>query len=151
MPRTLRDRAFQAWWRIQRPMTLGVRGLVRDSGGGVLLVKHTYTPGWHFPGGGVEKGETALLSLARELEEEAGVRPVTQPTLLGVFANARNFPNDHVLLFEINSWMETPATARGEIVERRFFTLDALPEGVTAGTQRRLDEIAGRMARSEEW
>lgn len=151
MPRTLRDRAFQAWWRIQRPMTLGVRGLVRDSGGGVLLVKHTYTPGWHFPGGGVEKGETALLSLVRELEEEAGVRPIEPPVLLGVFANARNFPNDHVLLFEISAWTETPATARGEIAERRFFALDALPADVTKGTQRRLDEIVGRAPRSEEW
>jgi len=41
MLRTIRDRAFQAWWRIQRPTTLGVRGLVRDFAGGVLLVKHT--------------------------------------------------------------------------------------------------------------
>lgn len=151
MPRTFRDRAFQAWWRIQRPMTLGVRGLVRDSAGGVLLVKHTYTPGWHFPGGGVEKGETALLSLMRELEEEAGVRPTAPPTLIGVFANARNFPNDHVLLFEISAWTEIPATSRGEIAERRFFTLDDLPPDVTKGTQRRLDEIAGRAPCSEEW
>ena len=151
MPRTFRDRAFQAWWRMQRPMTLGVRGLVRDSAGRILLVKHTYTPGWHFPGGGVEKGETALLSLARELEEEAGVRPTEPPILLGVFANARNFPNDHVLLFEINTWTEIPATARGEIADRRFFALDDLPADVTAGTRRRLDEIAGRAPRSEEW
>lgn len=151
MPRTLRDLAFQAWWRIQRPMTLGVRGLVRDSGGGVLLVKHTYTPGWHFPGGGVERGETALLSLMRELEEEAGVRPTAAPALIGVFANARNFPNDHVLLFEINAWTKIPATARGEIAERRFFSLDDLPPDVTKGTQRRLDEIAGSAPRSEEW
>ena len=87
----------------------------------------------------------------RELEEEAGVRPIEPPVLLGVFANARNFPNDHVLLFEINAWTETPATARGEIAERRFFSLDALPADVTKGTQRRLDEIAGRAPRSEEW
>ena len=151
MPRTFRDRAFQAWWRMRRPMTLGVRGLVRDSSGSVLLVKHTYTPGWHFPGGGVEKGETVLLSLVRELEEEAGVRPSEPPVLIGVFANARNFPNDHVLMFDIRAWTEIPATSRGEIAARRFFSLDDLPEDVTAGTRRRLDEIAGRIAPSEEW
>ena len=151
MLRTIRDRAFQAWWRIQRPMTLGVRGLVRDFAGGVLLVKHTYTPGWHFPGGGVERGETALLSLARELEEEAGVRPTEPPLLIGVFANMRSFPNDHVLLFEVRAWSETVATSRGEIAERRFFALNDLPPDVTASTQRRLDEIAGRAMRSEQW
>jgi len=114
-------------------------------------VKHTYTPGWHFPGGGVEKGETALFSLARELAEEAGVQPTAPPALIGVFANERNFPNDHILLFEIRAWTEVPATSRGEIADRRFFALDDLPADVTAGTQRRLDEIAGHAPLSDRW
>jgi hypothetical protein len=36
----------------QRPMTLGVRGLVIDSEDRVLLVRHTYVPGFYLPGGG---------------------------------------------------------------------------------------------------
>jgi len=63
----------------------------------------------------------------------------------------RNFPNDHVLLFEVRAWSETVATSRGEIAERGFFALDDLPPDVTASTQRRLDEIAGRALRSEQW
>ena len=45
-------------------MTFGVRGVIHDAGNNaVFLVRHTYVPGWHFPGGGVEAGETALESL----------------------------------------------------------------------------------------
>ena len=54
-------------------MTLGVRALVERSDGKVLLVRHTYTKGLYLPGGGVEKGEIASVSLLRELKEEGGV------------------------------------------------------------------------------
>mgnify|MGYP006949409858 CR=1 FL=1 len=33
---------FFAWSRMNRGMTLGVRGVATDAGGQVLLVKHTY-------------------------------------------------------------------------------------------------------------
>ena len=45
--------------RTRRGMTLGVRGLVTNEAGEVLLIKHTYLAGWYLPGGGVERGETA--------------------------------------------------------------------------------------------
>src|SRR5262245_54885271 len=86
---------FQAWWRLQRPTTLGVRGIARDGEGRVLLVRHTYASGWFFPGGGVEKGETAPASLVREMAEEGGVAAVGAPVLIGLYANHAHFPNDH--------------------------------------------------------
>ena len=148
----LRDRVFQSWFRFSRSLTLGVRGLVVDAEGRVLLVRHTYTPGWHFPGGGVEKGETAVLSMQRELMEEAGIVAETGAMqLLSVHANHSFFPNDHVLVYRIDAWTQGEATARGEIAEMRFVDPLMPPEGVSPGTRRRLDEIFAGADTSELW
>ncbi len=44
------------YWRFARGMTLGVRGCVIDAEGRVLLIRHSYTPGWHFPAAGSRSG-----------------------------------------------------------------------------------------------
>ena len=41
-----------------------VRAVVIDHSGKVFLIVHSYVPGWHLPGGGVEIGETAAVALA---------------------------------------------------------------------------------------
>lgn len=41
---------------VRRRMVLGARAALLD-GDRVLLLRHTYMPGWHFPGGGVEPGK----------------------------------------------------------------------------------------------
>jgi hypothetical protein len=47
----LRSRLFHTWFLLRRPMTLGVRGIVHDRlNNKVLLIRHTYVPGWHLPG-----------------------------------------------------------------------------------------------------
>ena len=149
---TIRDRVFQSYWRMRRPATLGVRGVVVDEQGRVLLLRHTYTPGWHFPGGGVEKGETCALALSRELEEEAGIRAARDAfELVSVHANHAFFPNDHVLVYRITAWTQVEATQRGEIAEVRFCDPLNPPEDVSKGTKRRLDEIFAGASRSEHW
>ena len=70
----LRARLFHLYFRLKRPMTLGVRGLVHDADrNSVFLIRHTYVPGWQLPGGGVEVGETVVEALERELFEEGNI------------------------------------------------------------------------------
>lgn len=121
-------------------MTLGVRGIVTDAEGRVLLVRHTYVSGWHLPGGGVERGEVATLALTRELAEEGGVEVTTPALLLGVYCSAPQFPDDHVLVYRVTGWRACATASDGEIAERNFFALDSLPPGTSKGTLARLGE-----------
>jgi 8-oxo-dGTP pyrophosphatase MutT (NUDIX family) len=129
--------------RLTRGLTLGVRGLVTDGDGRVLLIQHTYVAGWHMPGGGVERGETAEAALARELVEEAGVEVIGRPRLLSIHSSHPRFPGDHVLLYRVDHWRAVPATSRGEILAAEWFAPDALPAEVTASTRRRIEEALG--------
>ena len=62
------------YFRIRRGMTLGVRAVVRSPNGEFLLVRHTYTPSWHFPGGGIEVGQAGEVALADELAQENAIK-----------------------------------------------------------------------------
>ncbi len=136
----------------QRPMTLGVRGLVLDGMDRVLLVRHTYVPGYYLPGGGVESGETLLEALARELEEEGGVRLLEAPTLQGVYLNRRASPRDHVALFTVRRFhCEGVRAPDHEIAEVGFYPLDALPNGTTPATRARLAEALDGAPVSPYW
>ena len=64
---------LHTYWRFARGMTLGVRGVVLDQQNQVFLIRHTYVPGWHLPGGGIDPGEQPADALARELHEETGL------------------------------------------------------------------------------
>ena len=135
-----------------RPMTLGVRGIVLDAASAVLLVRHSYVPGWHLPGGGVEAGETCEAALARELREEANVI-VEAPTILhGLFFNAHVSRRDHVAVYVIRRFRVTGERAPDrEILEARFFARDALPEEATRATRARLGEIFEEQPLSALW
>jgi ADP-ribose pyrophosphatase YjhB (NUDIX family) len=136
----------------QRPMTLGVRGLVLDGADRVLLVRHTYVPGYYLPGGGVESGETLLQALARELEEEGGVRLLSAPALQGVYLNRRISARDHVALFVVRHFhCEGVRAPDHEIAEAAFFPLDALPEEATPATRARLAEVLDGAPVSPYW
>lgn len=136
----------------QRPMTLGVRGLVLDPAERVLLVRHTYVPGFYLPGGGVESGETMLQALARELEEEGNVHLLGAPALHGVYLNRRASPRDHVALYVVRHFRcdQLPAP-NSEIAEAGFYPLDALPPDITPATRARLLEYLDGEPISPYW
>ncbi|MFT4073999.1 MAG: NUDIX domain-containing protein [Asticcacaulis sp.] len=131
---------FFAYSRATRGKTLGVRGLVVNPKGEVLLIEHTYLHGWWLPGGGVDAGETAPDAVARELREEAGINPLEMPKLLSVHSNERFFPGDHVLLFRVDTFEEVPMTSHAEIKNVGFFAPEALPDDINEGSLRRIQE-----------
>ena len=145
-------RLAHTWFLLTRPMTLGVRGLVLDDAGCVLLVKHGYAPGWQFPGGGVEAGETCEAALKRELAEEANVVIDSTPTLHGLYFNRRASRRDHVALYVVRRFRVTGERAPDrEIVAARFFPLTALPSDTTRGTRSRLAEALDGAPLSADW
>ncbi len=136
----------------QRGMTLGVRGIVIDEHRRVLLVRHGYAPGWHFPGGGVEGGESVNSSLEREMREEVAVTIIGTPRLLGIYTNFKVLPRDHVMAFMIPEFSRgAPPEPSFEIREQGFFPVDALPDATTLGTRARLAEVLHGSAISREW
>ena len=133
-------------------VTLGAQGLIVDADKRVLLIRHRYRPGWHFPGGGVEYGEQIEDALVREVLEETGVVVVGTPGLVGIYSHFDEFPGDHIVLFKIDRWRrDAIPLANAEIAQQGFFALDALPEGLSPGTSRRLDEIFGGAQQSSAW
>lgn len=140
------------YWRLARPLTVGVRGLVRNEAGEVLLVRHTYMRGWFLPGGGVSRGETMPDALIRELDEEAGIIMLEPPRLFALYANFREFKSDHVAMYLVGPGDFRHETRRSaEIAEYGFYPPDALPEGTSPSTRRRIAEVLEGLTPETLW
>ncbi|MGF7161742.1 ADP-ribose pyrophosphatase YjhB (NUDIX family) [Rhodoligotrophos appendicifer] len=126
-----------------------MRVLLVDDHERVLLVRHTYTPGWMLPGGGVEHGQTCLDAVRCELDEEVGVTLTEPPVLMGVLANFVRHPGDHVVLYHARNWRQEPRFSP-EIAEAALFPLRSLPEGTTPATRRRIAEFCGKPV-GDQW
>jgi ADP-ribose pyrophosphatase YjhB (NUDIX family) len=149
----LRARLFHLYFVLRRPMTLGVRGLIHDrAANSIFLIRHTYVPGWQLPGGGVETGETMEEALAREVMEECNVALAASPRLISIHHNRGASKRDHVGFYLIEQFRQTtPKRPDHEIAEAGFFPLDALPDGITPATLRRIREVFEEAAVSPHW
>ena len=150
--RPIRNRFFVALGLVRRAMTLGVRGIVRNQKGEVLLVRHTYVAGWHLPGGGVERNQSMAEAMHEELAEEVNITATGPIELFQIYRNPITSRFDHVALYVVPHWTGTGTSDRDwEIAETGFFALDALPEGTTKSTRQRLLEVSENKPVSQEW
>jgi 8-oxo-dGTP pyrophosphatase MutT (NUDIX family) len=137
---------------VRKRLTVGVRAVVLD-GNRVLLIRHTYTPGWQVPGGGVEPFETAEQAAARETREETGYAVAGRPQLHGLMLNRiGGGGRDHVAVYVWRESAMAEAFAPNmEIAACAWFPVTELPEGTEAGTARRVAEIVAGETAPAEW
>jgi 8-oxo-dGTP pyrophosphatase MutT (NUDIX family) len=146
------NRLMHFYWRFSRGLTLGVRALVLDREGRVFLIRHTYTPGWQLPGGGVEAGETLIEALTRELKEEGNIELTGPPKLHGVFFHPIYSVRDHITIYVAREFRQpSPPKPNSEIAAHGFFAPDALPDGTTNGTRARIAEVMQGKPVTDRW
>ncbi len=149
------NRAARLYWRVRRPRTLGVRAVVLDRDERIALVRHTYADHWYLPGGGVKKGESFQSALLRELEEEVALRDARIERILGVYHSRREAKDDHIVIYvvrvEVDPCADLARADLTEIEEAGWFALDALPDGVSPATGRRIAEYREGAVGSGPW
>jgi 8-oxo-dGTP pyrophosphatase MutT (NUDIX family) len=146
------ERLRHHYFLFARPLTLGVRAAIRMPDGKFILVKHTYMPGWHFPGGGLEKNEIANQALIREVEQEVGINIISDVAIFAIFFNRAVSNRDHILLFLCEFDGDLPKEPSSfEIAEISAFGLENLPDDVDPGTVRRMREIIHLEKPRSEW
>ena len=129
---------LRLYWRLVKPITIGVR-LLMIQDGAVVLVKHTYDAGWHMPGGGLKRGETLEAAVRREAAEETGAI-LEHLSLLGIYSSFYQAKSDHVAVFVSEKFTLTKRQDRAEIEQVGVFPLDNLPPQASEGTKRRIAE-----------
>ncbi|MCO6451282.1 MAG: NUDIX domain-containing protein [Caldilineales bacterium] len=136
---------LRIYWRIVRPRTIGVRGILQDDEGRILFVRHSYGKRrWFLPGGGGDGNESADESMVREMREETGLK-VEVTRLVGVYLWLESYKRDNIFVFECKQVGGELQVDRGEIADSGWFALDDLPQPLNPGTRRVLaDWQSGR-------
>ncbi len=123
--------------RMKRPVK-GVSLIASDEAGRILLVRHSYGPDeWCFPGGGMDRGETAEQTARRELREELDTDGIGLRSLGTIEESLSGAPHTaHVFALRLTDGWRIDGR---ELVEARFFKPDGLPAGLSRRTMRRVE------------
>jgi len=113
----------------------GVRAIILNDRGDVLLQRRTDIAFWGLPAGAVELDETALDALKREVREETSldVRNAEPMALYSGPSQRFQYPNDDeiqgfAIAFIVRDWSGNPKADGVEGSEVRFWPMDELPE-----------------------
>lgn len=138
-------------WKVLRPRSRGVKVLLFNDAGELLLIRNSYGANHLFvlPGGGIKPWEEPERAAHREVHEELGCS-IHGLAALSMHFTAIEGKRDTVFLFEAKvAGMPRPDGV--EVVEARFFPLDALPETLSPATARRLAERSGEAEPDGSW
>jgi ADP-ribose pyrophosphatase YjhB (NUDIX family) len=128
---------------------MGVAALVEDGEGRVLLVRHSYNPGWRLPGGGVGRGEACADAVLRELCEEVGLSGGSAG-FVSLHSRAAGWATMVVALYRVTG-AAVNFRPNLEIREICFADPRHPPQGSTPATLRRLAEFTGAVTPSLYW
>lgn len=144
-------RAQKHLWKLLRPRTRGVKVMLFNADGEILLVRNNYGASNLFvlPGGGVRPWERPVNAAHREVREELGcAAEALMP--VSTHCTSAEGKRDTVHLFEARL-AGTPEADGIEVVEARFFALNALPPTLSPATARRLEERCGKLEPDGSW
>ena len=112
----------------------GVRAVIRNDTGDVLLQLRGDFKLWGLPAGGIELDESVWDALCREVREETGLT-VLRARPFGIYSHPKygvTYPNGdqvqpYATAFLVEEWSGTPTPDGDESLDLRFFPLDAPP------------------------
>ena len=127
----------------------GVRAVIVNDAGEILLQRRTDTDAWGLPGGSVELDETAFEALKREVAEETSLLVLeAEPMALYCGPDQKFiYPNgDRVqcfaVAFVVRKWEGQPRADGMEGSAVFFFSLSNLPENIAPIHRRTIQEFA---------
>ena len=125
----------------------GVRAILLNESGDILLQRRTDMPLWGLPAGSVEMDESALDALKREVAEETSLKVLdAEPMALYSGPNQRFvYPNGDAIqcfavAFIVRDWEGQPQADGVEGSEVRFFPYSELPEDLAPIHRQTLDD-----------
>lgn len=118
------------YWFIVRPKTAGVKVIV-ECEGEVLMIKNTYGKGmWTFPGGAINRNESAEVAAKREVMEEVGVRLLGMEKI-GELSNTLEYKRDTIHCYAGVIHEKLISIDSNEILEAQWFEKNKIPSGVS--------------------
>ena len=138
-------------WRIFRPKTRGVKIMLFNTDGELVLIRNAYGRSdlFVFPGGGIRPFEKPAIAAVREVREELGLNVLDLRLRSQHFSSAEG-KRDQVFLFE-GLIDRAPTIDNFEVQEARFVAMDRVPEGTSAATRRRIEEYLGHRQPDGFW
>lgn len=143
--------ALRTYLKLFQGKTLGVRAICLDPDNRIFLVRHSYVPGWHLPGGAIDNGMSAQEALIRELSEEGNLIVNGKPKLCQIYFNPKTSRRDHILLYAVHVTQIEAPNRNLEILEGRFFDFASLPDNLDPTTMQRISDHIVQEFQKDRW